>query len=137
MRLWQKVILIQLSRRKAFASVVLVSVAQSVRRPPVSVLLSQCQPSTSSPGMLPLTPSFSQRFFFFSFFFFYNDRLKLVCLKKFVSVLTLQYNTQYNFIAKCQYTARGMLFGAKYTHHTFTPIIKHLITTTANKNNKK
>ena len=28
--------------------------------------------------------------------------------------------------------ARGMLCGAKYTHHTFTPIIKHLITTTAN-----
>ena len=24
-------------------------------------------------------------------------------------------------------------WGAKYTHHTFTPIIKHLITTTANK----
>ena len=29
--------------------------------------------------------------------------------------------------------ARGMLSGAKYTHHTFTPVIKHLITTTANK----
>ena len=29
--------------------------------------------------------------------------------------------------------ARGMFCGAKYTHHTFTPIIKHLITTTANK----
>ena len=29
--------------------------------------------------------------------------------------------------------ARGMFRGAKYTHHTFTPIIKHLITTTANK----
>ena len=28
--------------------------------------------------------------------------------------------------------ARGMFCGAKYTHHTFTPIIKHLITT-ANK----
>ena len=27
--------------------------------------------------------------------------------------------------------ARGMLSGAKYTHHTFTPVIKHLITTTA------
>ena len=26
-----------------------------------------------------------------------------------------------------------MYCGAKYTHHTFTPIIKHLITTTANK----
>ena len=30
-------------------------------------------------------------------------------------------------------TARGMFCGAKYTHHTFTPVIKHLITTTANK----
>ena len=28
--------------------------------------------------------------------------------------------------------ARGMFCGAKYTHHKFTPIIKHLITT-ANK----
>ena len=26
-----------------------------------------------------------------------------------------------------------MFCGVKYTHHTFTPIIKHLITTTANK----
>ena len=26
-----------------------------------------------------------------------------------------------------------MFCGAKYTHHTFTPFIKHLITTTANK----
>ena len=49
------------------------------------------------------------------------------------------YNTiiQYTFIAKCQYTdntliARGMFCGAKYTHHAFTPIIKRLITTTAN-----
>ena len=29
--------------------------------------------------------------------------------------------------------ARGMFCGAKYTHHTFTLVIKHLITTTANK----
>ena len=29
--------------------------------------------------------------------------------------------------------ARGMFCGAKYTHHTVIPIIKHLITTTANK----
>ena len=28
---------------------------------------------------------------------------------------------------------RGIFCGAKYTHHTFTPVIKHLITTTANK----
>ena len=41
---------------------------------------------------------------------------------------------QYNFIAKCQYNdARGLFCGAKFTHHTSTPIIKHLITTTANK----
>ena len=30
--------------------------------------------------------------------------------------------------------ARGMFYGAKYTHHTFTPIIKHLITTAAKQN---
>ena len=29
--------------------------------------------------------------------------------------------------------ARRMFCGAKYTRHTFTPIIKHLMTTTANK----
>ena len=29
--------------------------------------------------------------------------------------------------------ARGMFFDAKYTHHTFTPVIKHLIATTTNK----
>ena len=29
--------------------------------------------------------------------------------------------------------AREMFCGAKHTHHTFTPIVKHLITTTANK----
>ena len=29
-------------------------------------------------------------------------------------------------------TARGMFCAAKYTHHTFSPIIKHLSTTTAN-----
>ena len=60
--------------------------------------------------------------------------------------IQIQYNTiqiQYNTI-QIQYNitllpsvntliARGMFCGAKYTHHTFTPIIKHLITTTANK----
>ena len=30
-----------------------------------------------------------------------------------------------------------MFCGAKYTHHTFTPIIKHLITTTVNKHPAK
>ena len=29
--------------------------------------------------------------------------------------------------------ARGLFCSAKYTHHTFTPVIKHLITTTADK----
>ena len=33
--------------------------------------------------------------------------------------------------------ARGMFCGAMYTHHTFTPITKHLITTTANKHRGK
>ena len=28
---------------------------------------------------------------------------------------------------------RGMFCDAKYTHHTFTPIIKHEVTTTANR----
>ena len=32
--------------------------------------------------------------------------------------------------------ARAVFCGAKYTHHTFTPIIKHLITTTAKQTNK-
>ena len=65
----------------------------------------------------------------------------------------IEFTIQYNFIAKCQYTdlykslqynitllpsvntliARGMFCGARYTRHTFTPNIKHLITTTANK----
>ena len=43
---------------------------------------------------------------------------------------------QYNFIAKLRVNTlitRGMFCVARYTHHTFTPIIKHLITTTANK----
>ena len=29
--------------------------------------------------------------------------------------------------------ARGMFCAAKYTHHAFTPVMKYLITTTANK----
>ena len=33
--------------------------------------------------------------------------------------------------------ARGMFCGVKYTHHTFTPVIKHLITTRANKHPRK
>ena len=39
-----------------------------------------------------------------------------------------QYMTSVNTLI-----AQGMFRGAKYTHHTFTPVIKHLITTTANK----
>ena len=47
---------------------------------------------------------------------------------------TIQYNTtQYNFTASVNAIARGMFCGAKYTHHTFTPIIKHHSITTANK----
>ena len=49
----------------------------------------------------------------------------------------LYYTIQYNFIAKCQYTVRGMFCGAKYTHQSFTPIIKHLITTANKHINKK
>ena len=41
---------------------------------------------------------------------------------------TCQYMTSVNTLI-----AQGMFRGAKYTHHTFTPVIKHLITTTANK----
>ena len=53
-------------------------------------------------------------------------------------IYTIQYNItiQYNNITLLPSAntliARGMFCGAKYTHHTFTPIIKHLITT-ANK----
>ena len=46
------------------------------------------------------------------------------------------YNTIYNITLLPSVNtliAQGMFCGAKYTHHTFTPIIKHLITTTANK----
>ena len=49
----------------------------------------------------------------------------------------IQYNIQYNITLLPSVNtliARGMFCGAKYTHsHTCTPIIKHLITTTANK----
>ena len=46
------------------------------------------------------------------------------------------YNTIYNITLLLSVNtpiAWGMFCGAKYTHHTFTPIIKHLMTTTANK----
>ena len=48
----------------------------------------------------------------------------------------IQYNIQYSvtlFPNVSTLISRGMFCGAKYTHHTFTPIIKNLITTTANK----
>ena len=51
-----------------------------------------------------------------------------------------KYNTKYNIQdnktllpSVNTLTARRMFCGAKYSHHIFTPIIKHLITTTANK----
>ena len=49
---------------------------------------------------------------------------------------TIQYNIQYNITLAPSVSTlivQGMFCGAKYTHHTFTPIIKHLITTTAYK----
>ena len=54
-----------------------------------------------------------------------------------VSGMHLQYNTIHNITSLPSVNtliAWGMFCGAMYTHHTFTPIIKHLITTTANKN---
>ena len=50
-----------------------------------------------------------------------------------------QYNTIYNITLLPSVNtliAQGMFCGAKYIHHTFTPIIKHLITTTAKQNKK-
>ena len=38
--------------------------------------------------------------------------------------LTIQYNTTL-LLSVNTLIARGMFCGAKYTHHTFTPIIKH------------
>ena len=46
--------------------------------------------------------------------------------------MNIQYNITLLPSVKTLIT-RGMFCGGKYTHHTFTPIIKHLITTTANK----
>ena len=48
---------------------------------------------------------------------------------------TIQYNTTLLPSVNTM-IAQGMFCGAKYTHHTFTPIIKHLITTTAKTKNK-
>ena len=48
----------------------------------------------------------------------------------------IQYNIQYSvtlLLSVNTLIARGMFCGAKYTHHTVTPILKHLITSTANK----
>ena len=52
------------------------------------------------------------------------------------ALLTIQYNITL-LPSVNTLTARGMFCGAKYTHHTFTPIIKHIITTTANKHPDK
>ena len=38
---------------------------------------------------------------------------------------TIQYNIQYNLTAKCQYICTRNVLWASYTHHTFTPIMKH------------
>ena len=49
--------------------------------------------------------------------------------------IATQYNIQYDITLLPSVNtliARGMFCGVKYTHHTFTPIVKHLITT-ANK----
>ena len=43
----------------------------------------------------------------------------------------IQYNV--NLLPSVNTIARGMFYGAKDTHHTFTPIIKHYTATTANK----
>ena len=47
--------------------------------------------------------------------------------------MTFQFNSIYLYCLMSVLIARGMFCGAMYTHHTFTSIIKHLITTTANK----
>ena len=47
------------------------------------------------------------------------------CVTETLLVLSPYNRIQYNFIAKCQYNCTGMFCGAKYTHHTLTPIIKH------------
>ena len=51
-----------------------------------------------------------------------------------ILAVTVYVNIQYNITLLPSVNtliARGMFCGAKYTHHTVTPIIKHLITTTA------
>ena len=61
---------------------------------------------------------------------------QLVLLKKKKKKLKLQYNRTL-LPSVSTLIARGMFCGAKYTYHTFAPIIKHLITTTANKHPSK
>ena len=54
-----------------------------------------------------------------------EEKKILCCCFPFPSRYCTQTATiQYNFIAKCT-IALGMFCGAKYTHHTFMPIIKH------------
>ena len=52
-------------------------------------------------------------------FIFFNNTIYNITLTLLPSVNTL--------------IVRGTFCGVKYTHHTFTPIIKHLVTATANK----
>ena len=57
------------------------------------------------------------------------------CNKKSQDVNTQQDKIQHSttLLPSVNTNARGMFCGAKYTHHTFTPIIKHHYITTANK----
>ena len=60
--------------------------------------------------------------------------------QNFLEYSTIQYSVQYNITLLPSVNtliARGMFCGAKYTHHTFTPVIKHLNTTTTAKKRKK
>ena len=79
---------------------------------------------------------------FFFFFFFNNSTGDLFRMLKCSTYRANVFSTdskqtiQYNITLLPSVNtliARGMFCGAKYTHHTFTPIIKHLITKTANK----
>ena len=74
------------------------------------------------------------------YFAFKGDDIRARTLRRIWSIrvntyqcrCVLQYNTiQYNIALLPSVNtliARGMLCGAKYTHHTFTAIMKHLIT---------
>ena len=60
-----------------------------------------------------------------------------VCISWFLKFeITIRYNITL-LPSVSTLIARGMFRGAKNTHHTFTAIMKHLITTTANKHPSK